>query len=126
MTAIQNLHASIKALYAANDSFRKGEISSITHGQRREAALIDALCAMAESFGVTLERPVSIDSRGDISVVCPQNCPPYGEQFVKWLNESSPRCGTGIAVLLPESRWCRINHFSLELMVIEYSRERSE
>lgn len=126
MTAIQNLHSAIKALYAANDSFRKGEISSVTHGQRRESALIDALCAMAESFGVTLERPVYIDACGEISVVCLQNCTSYGEKFVKWLNESNPRCGTGVAVLLPESRWCRINHFSVECMVIGFSRECSE
>lgn len=90
-------------------------------GVKRQAALVKALDAMAKLLGTTLKGPLQIDSRGDISIVCPESGR-YGASFAKWLNQGSPRTGMYPGAIMEESSsWCHMNHFEVEKLVILFS-----
>lgn len=78
--------------------------------------IYEGLDFIASSHGVQLQKPLSIDSRGEISIVAlPPNgdirlgCGQYGEFFAQLLCDHKPR--TGVApgrVMLPENGWCHL------------------
>ena len=58
----------IQVLCQNNQSFLNREISAVAHSHVRQAALSAALRYMAQSFGITLQLPLLIDSNGDIAI----------------------------------------------------------
>lgn len=118
-----------RALTAANAQFKAGQSNSVAHSRLREAAIAQALNALATTQGVRLETPLQIDSRGEFRIVALQPkaglCWPstgtYGSEFAKMLNRHNPRTGVQAgASLLPESGWCYLNHFDAERLVLEH------
>ena len=117
-----------QALLAATAQFKEKEISSVAFSRLREAAIAQALNALATEQGVRLEAPLQVDSRGEFRVVALQPkgglCWPstgtFGADFVKLINRHNPRTGIQAgATLLPESGWCYLNHFDAERLVLE-------
>lgn len=114
-------------LMAANEAFAVGSIGSNQHRYAREDALSKAMDALACAHGVTLQKPLQIDSRGEMSLVAMPldgSDPRCGAgQFgtlVDVLNQYQPRCGVSSgAVLVPQMGWCRMNHFQVEKMILD-------
>jgi len=114
------------------DFFQTRTLSSVDHKHAREAALADALGAMAEDFGVKLQRPLQINSRGEFAIVAlnadgsdPSRSVKATNQFGAFadhLNPHNPRTGTQPgAHMIPENGWCYINHFEIERMVLSFA-----
>lgn len=123
-----NFLAAIADLNQVNEAFKAGTVSSVEHGYRRGVALCSAIFEMAACMGASLEKPISIDSRGEIHVVTKgkshwdRGSGRYGEEFASWLNKANPRTGIAPgAVMLPEAGWCYLNHFNVEKLVLEYA-----
>lgn len=119
----------IQVLRQNNQSFINREISSVAHSHARQAALSAALRYMAQSFRVTLQLPLIIDSNGDIAInsICPKtkHTTPseFGPAYTAWLNTAKPRTGTPgthWATLCPQNSWCFLNHFEAEKMVLAF------
>lgn len=128
--AREAFHVAMSALNEAHTLFGAGKISSVQHGDSRQAALVAGLEAMAAGFGVKLRGPLQIDSRGEFSIVVEPSPdadgearPQMGADFANSLNCFGPRTGTMPgAVMSPESGWCLMNHFSVEKMLREHER----
>jgi hypothetical protein len=126
---------SIDTLIEAGRQFDRKEIKSVQYSVLRGKALCDALDALASSYGIQLQKPLHIDSRGDIRIVAvpvdgsrvEQGAGPFGESFATALNQGRPR--TGIpgnyppATLDSENGWCYMNHFNLEKMLIDLYKQ---
>lgn len=120
------LKQAVARLTEVHQLFSKGELSSVAHGDQREAALAAALNALAAKHGVALEGPLHINSRGEFRLVaCPLDGSPaklgggrYGAELAAILNPHHPRCGVLPTAVLDESaNWCYMNHFDVERMV---------
>lgn len=116
------LEKSIASLISAEQMFQASELSPLAHGRAREAAICAGIDAIATSFGVTLKRPLSIDSRGDISIVAlaepGKENKGFGKEFADLLTFHQVRCGQNPgAHLTPEAGWGFLNHFSAEKLV---------
>lgn len=124
--AAANLVKEVDALAKATLQFHTGKIGAYPFGVARGEHLGKALQYLAACHGVTLEGPLHIDSRGEFSIVAlpadgssPKlGCGPYGEAFAAILNQHHPRQGINPGTVLPESGWCRMNHFEVERMVL--------
>lgn len=120
----------VDALCSATLQFNTGKIAAYPFSVQRGDLLGKALQCLAASHGVTLETPLHIDSRGEFSIVAlpadgssPKlGCGPYGEAFAAILNQHRPRQGINPGVVLPESGWCRMNHFEVEKMVLNQAK----
>lgn len=117
----------ITALRMAHTQFAAAELSPVAHSHAREAALAHALQNLAATYGVMLEAPLQIDSRGEFSIVSrPEGSvrgmgtSPFGE-FAEVLNKHRPRTGVLPGTLDPSNGWCLMNHFDVERMVVEHS-----
>lgn len=91
-------------------------------GNAREAALIDGLMAIAEAAGALLQRPVSIDAGGEISVFGIRDkfgfSTAYGADFAALISAIPRRTGFSTkSPVLPENSWCYINHFDVEALI---------
>lgn len=121
------LKLAIDDLDNVHAQFSLAEISSVQHGNLREKAIGQALEALADHYGVDLKTPLTIDSRGEFSIMVkhPDSeelnfCGKFTQEFAEVLNQYGPRCGIyPTAVLDSDSGWCRMNHFSVEKMVTE-------
>ncbi len=120
----------IAALDETTEAFKAGRVLPWPHSQARGAALCQALVAMAASLGADIEDPITIDSRGELRCVSKQGTTgkadraSFGAEFARWLNTASPRTGVAPgAVMLPESSWCYLNHFSVEKLVQAYAHD---
>lgn len=125
----------VKELTAAKESFADGQIKPVQFRDLREARLAAALNAMAADLGVKLRQPLHVDSLGEYSIVAipedgslPQyGAGQFGQKFSAALNRHNPRTGERPgAILIPESGWCRLNHFEAEKMVLEYAEQASQ
>lgn len=111
----KHFQQAIAALNQTNEAFQAGLISSVQHGDQREAALAAALAGMAATFQVTFKGGRYIDSRGEFRLAS-TGC--FGKRFADLLNTAKPRCGVyGVAILTQEATWCFINHFEVERLV---------
>jgi tape measure domain-containing protein len=118
----------VEALVQAHARFAAGELSSVEFKDIRESHLAIALQELASAFGVTLELPLQIDSRGEYRIVAmPKDgssakygTGPFGE-FAAILNQHAPRTGISATALCPENGWCYMNHFEVEKMVLAQS-----
>lgn len=131
MDSSQEAINKVRELATIQEKFLRGEISSLDHSRLRESLLIDALMAVAASDGARIQRPISIDSRGDIAVMAspdigskvPGSVGKFGAAFAQRLNKHSPRTGSAAygynAVMEANSGWCHLNHFSVERLVLE-------
>lgn len=127
----QNFRQAIAELNNVNEDFQAGRISSVSHAHAREAALIAAMNALAEQFGVKLAPMHGIDARGDLHIVAldadkdPRlGSGHYGYEFAELLNTARPRTGIAYnAVLYAESGWCYLNHFEVERLVQRFFAE---
>lgn len=93
--------------------------SPVQQAQARESALSAGLERLAAKFGVTFERPLHINSRGEIHLFLFRG-QVYGAEFAALLCKHSPR--TGIAptkYMLPENNWCMMAHFDVARMLDE-------
>lgn len=133
--AATNLRAETAALVAAQEKFAAGELTSVGFSDIRKQHLAAAVYALAKCFGVSLQQPLQIDSRGDFSVVVmPKEGLPAGHgaaghfgDFAAVLNQYQPRTGTVPgSTLCAENGWCYLNHFSAEKMVLEQSAALSD
>lgn len=117
--------SAMASLLQTEKDFSEGTVKSLPHSRLREAALANALHALAAMNGVTLQVPLHIDSRGEFSLVAmPENgsSPDYGTgpygAFVDILNRHNPRTGVfPTSMMSPGNGWCYINHFDAEHMV---------
>lgn len=121
-----SLESSLNSLDRANALFKERKLSSIAHADARGAALAAGLQALAAEFGVLLQTPLHIDSRGEFSIVAippdgrplSLGCGPFGD-FAKVLNGHAPRTGQSPgATLTAESGWCRMGHFEVERLLL--------
>lgn len=122
MTTSPALKIAIAALESADKKFHTAEFSPLEHGRAREAAIIAGIEAIAASCGVNLQLPLSIDSRGDISIIAipdsGNNKKGYGKEFADLLTLHQVRCGQFPgAHMLPENNWGFLNHFAAEKLV---------
>lgn len=133
--AASSLRAETAALVAAQAKFAAGELTSVGFSDIRKQHLAAAIHALAKCFGVSLQQPLHIDSRGDFSVVVmPKDGLPAGHgpvgpfgEFAAVLNKYHPRTGVVPgATLCAENGWCYLNHFSAEKMVLEQSAALSD
>lgn len=117
-------------LQEANRNFAAGIIKPALHVVLREAAIVGALQAVAESMGVHLQTPLAINGFGDVSFVAvhPDGRDPkeghgnFGEEFARLLTGHRPRTGTStIQTLTPENGWCTISHSAAERLVTEHA-----
>jgi hypothetical protein len=118
----------VESLVQAHARFAAGELSSVGFKDVREAHLAPALQELAAGFGVTLELPLHIDSRGEYRIVAmPKDgsSPRYGTapfgNFAAVLNQHRPRTGQAPGTVCPENGWCYMNHFDVERMVLTQS-----
>lgn len=125
----EKLHQAVAQIHEANRRFLEREISSIQHRDLREAAIVEGLLALADSFGVTLRLPLHVDSNGEINLtVMPADgrnpdwygCGVFGAQLVELLNAHNPRTGTVPNPISEDNGWCRMNHFDVEKLLVEY------
>jgi len=116
----------VSELKAAHLQLERGAMKPVPFANQRERILAAALDTLAADFGVRLEMPLRIDSRGEFNLTALHEnglnptwgCGSYGAEFAALLNQYNPRCGTSPgAVLLPENGWCYLNHFEVERMV---------
>ncbi|WP_371436225.1 hypothetical protein [Polaromonas sp.] len=122
MTTSPALKIAIAALESAEKKFLTAELSPLAHGRAREAAIVAGIEAIAASYGLNLRLPLSIDSRGDISIIAipdPGNDRKgFGKDFADLLTLHQVRCGQFPgAHLLPENCWGFLNHFAAEKLV---------
>lgn len=117
------------ALHAANQQFAAGDLSPLAHSRARETALIAGLVALAADFGVTLQCPSAIDSRGELAITAvhpdgrspEMGCGEFGS-LSEILNRHNPRQGIAPGPWLGErSGWCHMNHFDAERMILEHA-----
>lgn len=128
MTFIQ----AAQELIAANEAFVAGSINPSQHRYAREDAMSKAMDALAGAHGVNLQKPLQLDSNGEMSLVAMPldgSDPRYGTgQFGTLsavLNQYQPRCGVAPgAVLPPQMGWCRMNHFQVEKMILDCFHEQ--
>jgi hypothetical protein len=102
------------------------KLTPLQEAYRREKRIAHALMILANKHDVTLRTPLAIDANGEFSIVASNGtqedgpndfCGHFGT-FAAILNEHNPRCGIAPgASLLPQSGWCRMNHFDVEKMV---------
>lgn len=124
-------------LYATSDyKLRAGQSEAVCYcggmktpidiARLRENRIARGLTKIATRHGVTLRGPLHIDANGEFSVVASNGTDKDGpndpcgkfKTFAAVLNMHNPRCGIAPgAVLLPESGWCRLNHFDAENLV---------
>lgn len=124
--------SAVDALQDAHKRFKNGEASPVMHSNLRQSALVIALTELAEAHDVKLQLPLGIDSNGEFSLVAmpadgssPQNgCGRYGDEFADLLNGYQPRTGTWPgATMLPESGYCKMNHFEVERMIVDVANK---
>ena len=127
----RDFFVAVELLQEVQANFEHGLLlSPVQHGAQRERQLGLALLALASGHGVKLQTPLSIDSRGEFSIVAEnkdhglanpnQGCGPYGVEFTKILNAHNPRVGTSpTSFLCKENGWCRMNHFDVEKMILD-------
>lgn len=112
--------------------FLLGEIKSLPHSRVREAALIACVESMAKMCETELEKIISIDSRGELSIVAlgsagfapREERKTFGEVFAGALTAAGVRTGAveyGYgAVMDANASWCFMNHFSATKMVSDF------
>jgi hypothetical protein len=116
-----------EALIAADEQFATGKLSSVGHRDAREAALAAGLAAMAEDFGVKLQQPLHVDSRGELRIVAlhpdgrspSMGCGQFGE-FAEKLSQHQARTGVTPGRISPENGWCLMNHFDVSRMLMSH------
>lgn len=118
-----------KALISANERFfTTKELSSVGHRDAREAAMQAGLPAMAAEFGVTLQGPIYVDSRGEMSIVALKpgstnakvdGCAKFGD-FAEHLTRNHARTGVAPGIIDPDNGWCMMSHFGVEKMLLAY------
>jgi hypothetical protein len=126
---------SVQALERARERFEAGELKAVPYSQERELALSRALRALAVGYGVPLYGPLTIDSRGEFSLIAANKeglnphhygTGQYGEDFVSLLNQFEPRTGERPGQLCAVNGWCHMNHFNAERMVLAALRAHGE
>lgn len=116
---LQEFQALAQQLAKVNKQFfTEKSLNSFEHSRQREDALIKAVEAMAICYGTKLRSIISINSRGEISLVC-DDSRGYGAGFASVLSSFHTRTGTVSrkSPVLPESTWSYMNHFDAEAMV---------
>tara|TARA_B100001105_G_scaffold253545_1_gene247331 strand:- start:1843 stop:2886 length:1044 start_codon:yes stop_codon:yes gene_type:complete len=116
-----------EALIAANEQFAAGKLSPVGHRDAREAALASGLVAMAEDFGVKLQQPLHVDSRGELRIVAlhpdgrspEMGCGQFGA-FAEKLSQHQARTGVAAGHIAPENGWCLMNHFDVSRMLMSH------
>ena len=116
-----------EALIAANEQFAAGQLSPFGHRDAREAALATGLVAMAEDFGVKLQQPLHVDSRGELRIVAlhpdgrlpEMGCGQFGA-FAEKLSQHQARTGVAAGHIAPENGWCLMNHFDVSRMLTSH------
>ncbi len=93
----------------------------------RESALSNCLLHMAAHHGVTLQKPLYINARGEYSIVAlhpdgrrpdVDGCGPYGTAFSEYLTQHNPRTGEQPGARLDaRNGWCWMHHFDVQRMV---------
>jgi hypothetical protein len=123
----------IADLKQVHEDFTAGRLSPVAHGAAREAAIIDALEALADTLGVKLQKMHRIDANGELHITALDGdkdprlgCGQFGWRFAALLNlAASPRTGVIPCDLQPEAGWCYINHFAAEKLVLRYFEMKS-
>lgn len=122
--------AAVIGLRDAKTKFEANELKSVPYSDLRQQHLSAAVTALASGHGVTLRAPLYIDGNGEYSIVAVEEgrdprmgTGQFGE-FAEVLNPHRPRTGIVPCALSPESGWCRINHFSVENMVMAQAAAR--
>jgi hypothetical protein len=90
----------------------------------RERILVDFLMATAKLCEAPIQRPLGIDTRGEIQVFGKKldntgAVAGYGEAFAAVLSQAAWRTGDrpSTSVLLPQNGWCYIAHQELERLM---------
>lgn len=130
-TISEDFRAAISSLLKAKKDFAAKELTPVQHGDAREKSIAQALDAMAKDFGVRLQKPLFIDSRGEFKLYALKDgfetthnvgCGKYGEGFAEAINKRGARTGfPGPNQLGPNDGWCMMNHFAAEKMVLEHA-----
>lgn len=116
-----------EALIAADERFAAGELSAVGHRDAREAALASGLVAMAEEFGVKLQQPLHVDSRGELRIIAlhpdgrspNMGCGRFGA-FAEMLSQHQARTGVVAGNISPDNGWCLMNHFDVSRMLLSH------
>ncbi|CUJ49113.1 Uncharacterised protein [Achromobacter sp. 2789STDY5608633] len=122
----------MEELAAAEQAFQSGQVASVPHANARERLLIDGIVALAGMHGFTIERPTSIDARGEVAIfgarINQTERHGYGPAFAELLSTIPRRTGTQptMAPVLAESNWCWVNHFDLAALLVAQHREHVE
>lgn len=122
----------MEALAAAEQSFELGHVKSLPHARERERLLLDGIVALAGMHGFIMERPTSIDGRGEVAIFGARinqiERHGYGPAFAELLSTIPHRCGTQptMGTVLPESNWCWVNHFDLAALLAAHYRDHVE
>lgn len=118
-----------------NESFKEGSMTSVAYSLMRSRALLDALRGVVFMHGVELEEPLQIDSNGEVSLIAKNPNGPasiygsghFGKDLADLITEYRPRTGQAYgANLSPENGWCKMNHFDVERMVVDFSERNIE
>lgn len=118
----------LESLDALEERFAQRQIAPVPHSREREALLAKALRELARGFGITLQEPLQINSRGEFSLAVlradgrdPHHAGTgtWGTEFVDILNRHEPRTGQLPGVQDAHGGWCWMNHFQVEKMVRE-------
>lgn len=128
----ESIQKALEALEAVEASFVRAEVSALEHSRRREAAIAQALVAVAADQGLLLQQPLHIDANGEFSVVAlksessnPQveGTAAFGPVFAELLSRHGARMGMVGGYIGESNGWCRLNHFEAARLVKSYGLE---
>jgi hypothetical protein len=119
------LYDAVQRLTQAAAEFESGKLTAVAHSTVREAALSDALRAVAQSYGVTLQEPLQINGNGEFSIVASRpgetmlnGCGKFGAEFADALNAHHARTGNSPTRISGDNGWCYLHHQEAEAMVL--------
>ncbi len=95
----------------------------------REEALIDGLMAVAEAAGASLERPMSINARGEIELLGGRQgfaeCRPFGRDFADLLSAVPRRLREFTSEPCPaDTGWCILQADDLERLLQMIAKDK--
>lgn len=124
------LAALLNDLDNAKRQFSTAGSSALDFARIRETLLGECLYELAKEQGVVLQRPLSIDARGEFRLVALKSATsnpnvegtaPFGAVLGGLLTRHFARTGTHPGSISAANGWCMLNHFDAERMVREYA-----
>lgn len=126
--ALFQARLAVQTLDEVQDKFGMNQLSPVEAGTLRAQALCSGVVALFEHHGVFLQRPLRIDTNGELrlaalksatSVPDIEGTAPFGDYLAGLLSRHMARTGIVPGHISADNGWCRINHFRAEALLRE-------